>query len=111
MLPFIRHFGDAFAESVTLGAPAPDVSATRFDGKPITLSDLKGQVLLVNLWATWCDPVKPSCRCSKPTIGLQGTYGLRVGAVSTETPHRESEARCRASDPFDGSGFSRSLQG
>src|SRR6266498_5479773 len=44
--------------------PAPDFTLTNLDGTNITLSDLKGQVLLINVWATWCPP----CRVEMPTI-------------------------------------------
>lgn len=36
--------------------PAPDLSMTDKDGATVSLSDFKGRVILVNLWATWCIP-------------------------------------------------------
>src|SRR5437764_5441717 len=36
--------------------PAPDVQFTRVDGSALRLSDLRGQVVLLNFWATWCIP-------------------------------------------------------
>lgn len=36
--------------------PAPDVAVSTADGKVVRLSSLRGQVLLVNFWATWCPP-------------------------------------------------------
>ena len=44
--------------------PAPDFTLMRLDGTPVTLSKLKGQVALINIWATWCPP----CRAEMPTI-------------------------------------------
>jgi thiol-disulfide isomerase/thioredoxin len=35
---------------------APDLPFTSGDGKPLTLADFKGRVVLLNLWATWCGP-------------------------------------------------------
>lgn len=43
---------------------APDFSLTALTGETVHLSDLKGQVVLVNLWATWCPP----CKAEMPTI-------------------------------------------
>lgn len=36
--------------------PAPDLSLNDLDGNPHSLADYRGQVILVNLWATWCPP-------------------------------------------------------
>lgn len=36
--------------------PAPEISLTGRDGKPATLADFKGKLVLLNLWATWCQP-------------------------------------------------------
>ncbi|TKT89410.1 TlpA family protein disulfide reductase [Dyadobacter frigoris] len=40
------------------GKPAPDFSADTPDGKKISLSDLKGKVVYMDVWATWCGPCK-----------------------------------------------------
>jgi peroxiredoxin len=38
------------------GRPAPNFTLPGLDGKMVSLSDHKGQVVLVNIWATWCPP-------------------------------------------------------
>lgn len=47
-----------------VGHPAPDFTLADLDGNPVALSELRGQVLLINLWATWCPP----CRAEMPAI-------------------------------------------
>lgn len=46
------------------GHPAPDFTLVSLAGEPVTLSELRGQVVLVNIWATWCPP----CRAEMPAI-------------------------------------------
>lgn len=52
--------------------PVPEVPFVDGEGKPHTLADFKGKVVLLNLWATWCVP----CRKEMPTLDrLQAQLG------------------------------------
>ena len=41
---------------VAKGLPAPNFSLPDLDGKMVSLSDYRGKVVLLNIWATWCPP-------------------------------------------------------
>jgi len=54
------------------GKPAPEFALESLDGKTIKLSDLRGKAVVVNFWATWCQP----CRVEMPWfVELQKEYG------------------------------------
>lgn len=65
----------------------PPVAGVEFegpDGQPMTLSAFRGQVVLVNLWATWCIP----CRAEMPALdrlqGLRGSKDFAVVAIAQD---------------------------
>lgn len=54
--------------------PAPEISFNDLEGKPVSLAQFKGKLLLVNFWATWCAP----CLKEMPLlINAQKQYGAR----------------------------------
>ncbi|MBN1640786.1 MAG: redoxin domain-containing protein [Anaerolineae bacterium] len=74
------------------GYPAPDFALHTTDGALVRLSDLRGKVVVVNFWATWCPP----CRTEMPA--LQEVYlahqerGLEVLAVNMQEGDPQAEA-------------------
>jgi peroxiredoxin len=75
---------NAVAKHPVVGEPAPDFQAQTLDGEKITLADFKGQVLVINFWATWCAACKKELPLLDSYYRIQEKSGLRVLAVSTE---------------------------
>ena len=67
-----------------IGAPAPDFTVTTFGGRTVKLADLKGDVILLNFWATWCGPCRRELPLLEGFFQAYSKYGLQVLAVATE---------------------------
>ena len=74
------------APTKSLGKPAPKFTLLDLENKPLNLSELKGKVVLLDFWATWCAP----CRAALPNMELLHRdfkdKGLLVLGVDTEEP-------------------------
>lgn len=78
--------------------PAPDFTITGFDGRAVTLSKLRGQVVIVNFWASWCPP------CREEAAYLEETWrkyeGKGVVFIGVDWVDTEKEALAYI-DEFD----------
>ncbi len=75
------------------GAPAPDFAYPTLDGDTIALSDLQGQVVLLNIWATWCPPCVREMPSMQRLYEQLGDDGLRIVAVSVDAPGALADVR------------------
>lgn len=72
---------------VGVDTPAPDFSLMTFDGRTVSLSDLRGQVVVINFWASWCKPCEEEAEFLEQAYRMfkdQGVVFLGVDYVDTE---------------------------
>lgn len=74
-----------------VGDEAPDFTLEILDGDLITLSDLRGKVVLVNFWASWCDP----CKDEAPGLEMLWQAYKDEGAVFIGIDWSDSELSAR----------------
>lgn len=103
--PLAPYVKGSIAHMVTLAAPKAidNMAFVNRDHKLVHLSDFKGQVVVLNLWATWCAP----CRFEMPTLAkLQAAYankGLKVVPLSGDDDSKfaDVESFIDVQEPLD----------
>jgi len=70
---------------VEVGSTAPTFAATDLaTGRHVTLADYRGEVVLLNIWATWCEPCKVEMPSLEQLQKDMGPQGLKIVAVSID---------------------------
>ena len=69
---------------VKLGEPAPNFQLRDLNGRLVTLSDLRGKVVLLNFWATWCGPCRVEMPAMEQLYQMFQRKDFEILAVSTD---------------------------
>jgi cytochrome c biogenesis protein CcmG/thiol:disulfide interchange protein DsbE len=100
----VRTWAAALAAAITLGIaraegspragdPAPGLMGQTLDGQSFDLAALRGHVVVVNVWATWCPP----CRAEMPMLNAfyvrHRAEGVVVIGLSADRPRDEADVR------------------
>jgi len=81
-----------YIESPMLGRPAPAFTLALFDGRTLRLEDLRGQVVFLNILASWCPP----CRAEAPVLEATWRRLKDQGVVFVGISTQDEEDRARA---------------
>jgi peroxiredoxin len=88
------HFMKDQLFPVTVGSNAPDFKAKELGSNVYkTLADYKGQVVVLNIWATWCEPCKEELPSLEKLHEAYGSKGLKLVAVSADEVVSEDSIR------------------
>jgi cytochrome c biogenesis protein CcmG/thiol:disulfide interchange protein DsbE len=82
----------AFHPGGPSSGPAPDFTVTDLEGAPVSLADLKGDVVVLNFWATWCGP----CRAEIPEFSEYATEHPEIEVIGISVDDNMGAARLNA---------------
>jgi len=84
------------AASLRIGAPAPLATLRTLDGRQISTADLKGQVVILTFWATWCVPCREELPLLSNYAKAHAAQGLVVLGFSLDDPSSLPQVRAVA---------------
>ena len=91
-LLFLLCTNTAYA-ALELGDTAPNIEGTLIDGKPFTLNSKRGTVVLVNFWASWCEPCREEMPAIEEYLKKNKAKGLEVLAITLDKPADMEQAK------------------
>jgi peroxiredoxin len=92
-----ESFAKLPAADSLLNQQAPEFSRVDFNQRKVDLAALKGRVVLLNFWATWCAPCQMELPRFKEWQARYGAQGFQVLAISMDDSERPAKALARKS--------------
>ena len=102
-------------DDLAAGLPFPDFTEKDLDGKPISVAALKGKVVLVDFWATWCGPCRGELPNVIATYQKHHANGFEIIGVSLDSDRDTLDTFLKQTDGmtwpqfFDGQGWHNKL--
>ena len=79
--------------AIEVGQPVPNIEGTLIDGKPFSLQSNKGKVVLVNFWASWCEPCREEMPAIEAFLKKNKSKGFEVLAITMDKPSDIEQAK------------------
>ena len=76
-----------------VGQPAPNIEGTLIDSKSFSLANNKGKVVLVNFWASWCEPCREEMPAIEAYLRKNKAKGFEVLAITMDKPADMEQAK------------------
>ena len=83
------------ANALSVGDAAPDFALTTLDGKNVRLKEFRGQVVLVNYWASWCGPCRQEMPLLEDMYKKYNKLGFTILGVNVEQDNSKAKAYLR----------------
>ncbi|MDP8971266.1 MAG: redoxin domain-containing protein [Actinomycetota bacterium] len=79
-------------DSVLLDKPAPPLAGPTLDGGSFDLADHRGRVVVVNVWASWCDPCRREYPLLEQAARELGPRGVQIVGIDTQDTVEDAKA-------------------
>lgn len=85
-------FASAAIAAIEVGEPVDEISAQLIDGTTFKLSEHRGDVVIINFWAGWCDPCREEMPLLQAYYAKYKNKGLYLIAINMDEPADEAIA-------------------
>jgi peroxiredoxin len=89
----VAAMGGMASASPRVGGAAPAITAKTLDGSAFDLASLRGRVVVINVWATWCTPCRAEMPALNAVYGELHGRGLEMIGLSADKPRDKAKVR------------------